>query len=343
MGDPNEVIGIFAGQPPSVTAKPLALEKPPEQMFASRDGRYVAYVDWDRFEQDKGSRLRVAKVADLPAFETIAESKDLITSVGWAPDASILTYFTSPPRTDEGPNDGAEELHSVRPDGTENKLVASFKAGIASYAYRTILGVDTAAMNVLWTTQTREGAGGARGLTKTSIATGKSTPVGGDTGVVYSEGLALSPDLKKLYYVRNARTLLERNLDQQTERTLYEIDPPRECALESVLIDPSGTQVVFYATQTPIVTTACSSEPKEPQARTYKLRLADLDRTVLRAEAAENSLRPQSWSPDGRFTWFSDFKTTALWDMKFEDFLPYSDEDEAISRWFLAWVVGVPS
>jgi hypothetical protein len=64
---------------------------------------------------------------------------------------------------------------------------------------------------------------------------------------------------------------------------------------------------------------------------------------VLRAEAAENSLRPESWSPDGRFIWFTDFETTALYDLEFEDFIPYSDEDEAISRWFLAWVVGVPS
>ena len=315
----------------------IKIDDPPRQMFSSQNGWHLAWVS----PTEGTSSLRVSDSDDPAAFETIAESEVPITSVGWAPDGSFLAYFTAPHRGDGAPTTGVERLYVINRDGSGSRVVATFETG-GVFEYRTIIGIDVASNNVLWTRQTREGAGGSRGLASTGIDSGKTESIGGDTSLVFLNGLALSPDAKRFYFVRDAGTLIERDLTSKSERVLYTVDTKTECAIESVLVEPTGEHLLFFSTPTPQVSGVCQNDPSAPQARTYRVRLSDLERTVLRSESGADALTPELQCPDGRFVWFGNYnvpRITEILDMSTVTFIPYSDTtDSWASRWPLAWI-----
>jgi hypothetical protein len=315
----------------------IQIDDPPRTMFSSQNGRHLAWVS----STVGTSALRVSESDDPAAFETIAESEVPISSVGWAPDGSFLAYFTAPRRGDGAPSKGVERLHVINRDGSNSRVVASFETG-GVFEYRTISGINLASNSVLWTRQTREGAGGSRGLASTGIDSGETESIGGDTGLVYENGLALSPDAKRLYFVRDAGTLIERDLTSKRERVLYRVDTKHECAIESVLVEPTGEHLLFFANPNPHVSGVCQNDPAAPQARTFRMRLADLERAVLRSESGADALTPELQSPDGRFVWFGNYnvpRTTEILDVSTTTFIPYSDTTDAwASRWPLAWI-----
>ena len=332
----DEIVGIFEGQPPSPDVRSVIEGKAPRRLYPSRDGRFVA---WATFEDETASRLLVAQGSALTEAKTIADSSDRISSVSWSDTGDHIAFFTSPIRDDGGMSDGMEHLRVIKRDGSDGRAVATFELG-GAHVYRTIIGFETASSSVLWTFETREGAGGARGLARTDLETGKTTTIGGDTGVVYTE-MTLSPDFKKLYYVRAAGTLRERDLAAQTERTVYQVDESRECAIDAVLVDPSGDSVIVSTTPTPVIQSACTKDPGMPQATTLRLSLEGSEKTTLDSGSPDEATRAESISPDGRFLWLGNdgsSREIAIMDLASKQLIPYVDQDDWASRWFLAWV-----